>query len=168
VPSKPCVLYLIRHAIAGDRGAEWPDDTKRPLTSKGISRMRDVVSGLASLEARVELVLTSPLVRARQTADLVAAGLKPAPPIETLTELSPGVAPVKMSEALSRFDSRREIALVGHEPGLGEFAAWLVGSKTPFEIKKGGVCRIDVAKLPPSGNGQLVWLATPKMLRSLA
>lgn len=166
--SKTCSLYLVRHAIAADRGDDWPDDAKRPLTSKGISRMRDVVAGLGALEARVELILSSPLVRARQTADLLAAGLKPAPEIETLPELAPGIAPAKMAEALAAHDSRRAIALVGHEPGLGEFAAWLVGSKTAFEIKKGGVCRIDVPKLPPVGNGQLIWLATPKMLRSLA
>jgi phosphohistidine phosphatase len=168
VPQKSCSLYLVRHAIAADRGSDWPDDAKRPLTSKGISRMRDVVEGLDDLEVAIELVLTSPLLRAKQTADLLAAGLKPAPAVEILAELVPGTAPAKMAEALGTAGGRRSIAVVGHEPGLGEFAAWLVGARTPFEFKKGGVCRIDVPALPPAGNGQLIWLATPKMLRSLA
>jgi len=167
VRSKSCVLYLVRHAIAADQGDDWPDDAKRPLTAKGISRMRDVVAGLDALEARVDLVLTSPLVRAKQTAELLAHGLKPSPPVETLAELAPGTSPAKIAEALAKHDGRA-LALVGHEPGLGELAAWLVGSRTPFEFKKGGVCRIEVQKLPPTGNGQLIWLATPKMLRALA
>lgn len=168
MPQKSCSLYLVRHAIAAERGDDWPDDTKRPLTSKGISRMRDVVAGLDDLEARIEVILTSPLVRAKQTADLLAAGLKPAPSVEICAELVPGTAPTKLAEALGAFGGRRSIALVGHEPGLGELAAWLVGAKTPFEFKKGGVGRIDVMALPPTGNGQLIWLATPKMLRALA
>jgi phosphohistidine phosphatase len=168
VPQKSCSVYLVRHAIAADRGSDWPDDTKRPLTSKGISRMREVVDGLNDLEVRIELVLTSPLVRAKQTADLLAAGLKPAPPVEIIAEMVPGTPPAKLAEALGPMSGRRSIALVGHEPGLGELAAWLVGAKAPFEFKKGGVCRIDVQALPPAGNGQLIWLATPRMLRSLA
>jgi len=168
VPQKSCSLYLVRHAIAADRGSDWPDDTKRPLTSKGISRMRDVVEGLNDLEPRIELVLASPLVRAKQTADVLVAGLKPTPAVEICAELAPGTTPAKLAEALGALGARRSIALVGHEPGLGELAAWLVGAKTPFEFKKGGICRIDVPALPPTGSGQLRWLATPKMLRSLA
>jgi phosphohistidine phosphatase len=168
VPQKSCSLYLVRHAIAAERGSEWPDDAKRPLTSKGISRMRDVVQGLNELEPRIELVLTSSLVRAKQTGDVLVAGLKPTPEVDVCAELVPGTAPAKLAEALGALGGRRSIALVGHEPGLGEFAAWLVGGKTPFEFKKGGVCRIDVPALPPVGNGQLRWLATPKMLRALA
>jgi len=167
VPSKSCSLYLVRHGIAAERGSEWPDDAKRPLTSKGISRMRDVAAGLDALEADIDIVLTSPLVRARQTADLLAEAIKPAPEVEIFAELAPGTSPAKVAEALARLDAYDGVALVGHEPGLGELAAWLVGAKSPFDFKKGGVCRIDVAKLPPTGNGQLVWLATPKMLRRL-
>jgi phosphohistidine phosphatase len=167
-PQKSSSLYLVRHAIAAERGSDWPDDTKRPLTSKGISRMRDVVAGLDDLEVRIELVLTSPLLRAKQTADLLANGLKPVPAVEILNELGPGGAPAKVAEALGSVSARRSVALVGHEPGLGELAAWLVGAKTPFEFKKGGICRIDLPGPPMGGSGQLIWLATPRMLRSLA
>ena len=72
-------LYLVRHAIAFERGQDWPDDTKRPLTHKGAARMREVVDGLLALGVELDLVITSPLVRAKQTADLVIAGW-PGPP----------------------------------------------------------------------------------------
>jgi phosphohistidine phosphatase len=167
MPSKICSLYLIRHALAEDRSDEWPDDAKRPLTEKGAARMREVVGGLAALEPQIEDVLTSPLVRAKQTADLLLEGLKPAPRLSIVPALAPGGSPAQVAEALSGHVGAEALALVGHEPGLGELAAWLVGAKTPFAFKKGGVCRIDVQKLPPGGGGQLVWFATPKMLRGL-
>jgi phosphohistidine phosphatase len=167
MPPKVCSLYLIRHAWAEDRGDEWPDDAKRPLSPKGIEKMREVVKGLAELEPEIEDVLSSPLVRARQTADLLLEGLNPAPRLSIETTLAPGGSPAEIAAALSGHAGAEVLALVGHEPGLGELAAWLVGAKTPFEFKKGGICRIDVPKLPPAGSGQLRWLATPRMLRGL-
>ena len=160
-------LYLVRHALAEERGDEWPDDTKRPLTPKGAARFRKVVRGLRELGVLVDVVVTSPLVRAKQTAELLVAGLKPAPALAVSSALAPGVAPAQVAEALAHFKKPRRIALVGHEPGLGELAAWLVGTKTPIAFKKGGVCRIDVAALPPSG-GHLIWMATPGMLRRIS
>lgn len=167
MPSKVCSLYLVRHAVAEDRGDDWPDDAKRPLTSKGAAKMREVVAGLAALEPQIEDVLTSPLVRAKQTADLLLEGLKPAPRLSIVPALAPGGSPAQIAEALMGHVGAESLALVGHEPGLGELAAWLVGAKTAFAFKKGGICRIDVQKLPPNGAGQLVWLVTPKMLRGL-
>jgi phosphohistidine phosphatase len=167
MPSKVCSLYLIRHALAEDRSDEWPDDAKRPLTSKGAAKMREVIGGLAALEPQIGDVLTSPFVRAKQTADLLLEGLKPAPRLSIVQALAPGGSPAQVAEALSGHAGAEGLALVGHEPGLGELAAWLVGAKAAFAFKKGGICRIDVQKLPPPGAGQLVWLATPKMLRGL-
>lgn len=158
-------LYLVRHAIAGERGPEWPDDAKRPLTPRGIVRMKRQVAGLRKLGVEIELVLTSPLVRARQTAQILVAGLEPAPKCRELSVLAPGYSPSKVVSALEAEKSFRSIALVGHEPGLGELAAWLLGARTPPMFKKGGVMRIDVPKLPPEKTGRLVWLATPRMLR---
>jgi phosphohistidine phosphatase len=166
-PARSYTLYLVRHAIAAPRGKEWPDDAKRPLTQKGISRMRKAVDGLRALGVKIDLVLTSPLVRARQTAEILVHGLKPAPALTVIEPLAPGVTPPHLAHALEHFRKTRSIALVGHEPGLGEFAAWLTGARTPFAFKKGSVCRIDVSALPPAPNGQLVWMATPRMLRDL-
>jgi phosphohistidine phosphatase len=168
MPAKPCTLYLVRHAIATEHGADWPDDTKRPLTAKGSARMREVVGGLRALDPDVTIVLTSPLVRARQTADLLVAGLKPRPSLDVVPALAPGGAPGQVAEALGGHDGADAVVLVGHEPDLGRLGAWLIGAKSPLVFKKGGICRIDVARLPPAGAGQLVWLATPRMLRALA
>ncbi|HET9361040.1 MAG TPA: phosphoglycerate mutase family protein, partial [Vicinamibacterales bacterium] len=71
----PCELYLVRHAIAAERGEAWPDDDTRPLTERGIARFKEGVAGLGRLDAVIDEILTSPLVRARQTADLLSAGL---------------------------------------------------------------------------------------------
>ena len=160
-------LYLVRHAIAEPRGSAWPDDTKRPLTPRGMARMREAVTGLDAMGVEIDLVLTSPLVRAHQTAEILARGLTSVPTVEVTNALIPGQPPARMLEALSGHSRKRSVALVGHEPGLGELAAWLVGAREPLPFKKGGVCRIDLPSLPPVPPGQLVWLALPKMLRAV-
>jgi phosphohistidine phosphatase len=163
----PASLYLIRHAIAAERGPEWPDDGRRPLTHKGVVRMRQVVAGLRALGVHLDVVLTSPLIRAQETAALVVAGLRPSPSLVVVPALAPGESVSKVFQALGPYAGKTGIALVGHEPDLGELAARLVGASVPFVFKKGGVCRIDAAVLPPVGQGQLVWHATPRMLRSV-
>ncbi|HET9370742.1 MAG TPA: phosphohistidine phosphatase SixA, partial [Vicinamibacterales bacterium] len=163
--TRGCTLYLVRHAIAAERSDEWPDDSKRPLTHKGRARMREVVRGLVALGVEIDVVVTSPLVRAEQTAQIVVAGLTPKPILATLDALAPGHSPAAVAKALEAHSGASAIALVGHEPGMGELAAWLIGAHTAIPFKKGGVARIDVATLPPHGSGQLVWVGTPRMLR---
>jgi phosphohistidine phosphatase len=161
-------LYLVRHAIAFERDDKWPDDTKRPLTHKGIARMREVVDGLIDLGVDLDLVITSPLVRAKQTADVIIAGFPDAPALTVSESMSPGGNPAAVAEALAHHTKLKNIALVGHEPNLGELGAWLIGAKHPLQFKKGGVACIEMATLPVAGPGHLIWLATPKMLRSVA
>ena len=163
----PARLFLVRHALAAERGPDWPDDADRPLTHEGTARMRQIVAGLRELDVKLDVVVTSPLVRAVETAELLVAGLKPVPALQVLQPLSPGTSPARMAEALAAVVAKRGLAVVGHEPGLGELAAWLVGARTPLEFKKGGVCRIDVEGALSARAGRLVWLATPKMLRAL-
>ena len=114
-----------------------------------------------------DVVLTSPLVRARQTADVVAGAFDPRPPIVTVESLAPGGTYQAVLTDLEKQSRRSRIALVGHEPGIGELAARLIGSRHPIEFKKGAVCRIDVDTMPPAGPGALRWFVTPKILRSL-
>jgi phosphohistidine phosphatase len=160
--SHPIELYLVRHGVAAERGDAWPDDAKRPLTAKGIERFRDVAEGLRTIHVVVDVVLTSPLVRAKQTAELLAAGLAPHPAVQATDALAPGAAQGALADAIERTKQRR-VACVGHEPDLGLLAAHLVGARRPFEFRKGGVCRIDLES--PTGPGHLVWLATPRLLR---
>ena len=160
-------LYLMRHGLAEARGEAWPDDTKRPLTEQGVSRLRKSARALARVGVPIDVVLTSPLVRTRQTAEIVAAAFGPRPPVVNVEALAPGGTPTALAAELEKHARRPHIVIVGHEPGIGELAAWLVGMRHPLEFKKGGVCRIDVDALPPRGAGKLRWFLTPKILRSL-
>jgi phosphohistidine phosphatase len=163
----PCEIYLVRHAIAAERGDDWPDDSKRPLTERGISRFKEAVGGLKGLDAVIDEIFTSPLVRARQTADLLAAGVEGKPTVKLLDALAPGHPAATVMAQLAKAAKRKRIALVGHEPDLGELAAHLVDARRPLPFKKGGMCRIDVAGLTSKPSGTLVWFVTPKVLRRL-
>jgi phosphohistidine phosphatase len=161
-------LYLVRHAIAAERGPNYPDDRERPLTSEGIARFKQAVAGLKELEASVDLVVTSPLVRAAHTAELLVAGLKKKPRVEQLEALSPGGRLPAVLEALGTFSKRyRRIALVGHEPDLGELAAKLLQARGGIQFKKGAVCCIELDGALPNGPGVLRWLLPPKALRKM-
>ena len=160
-------LYLVRHGLAEERGEAWPDDTKRPLTERGMLRMRKAVRGLARLGVSIDVVLTSPLVRARQTAEIVAAGVNPRPQLVNVDALALDGSYQAVLADLEKHATRTRIALVGHEPGIGELAARLIGTRHPVEFKKGAICRIDLETLPPAGPGTLRWFLTPKILRGL-
>ena len=163
----PHELYLIRHGVAEDRGDAWPDDSKRPLTDDGIARLRKSARGLKHAGVAFDVVLTSALVRARQTAEVIAAAYDPRPPIVVAESLAPGGAYPAFVLDLEKQSRRARIAIVGHEPGIGELAARLIGAKHPVEFKKGAVCRIDLTSIPPAGPGDLRWFLTPKLMRAL-
>jgi phosphohistidine phosphatase len=162
-------LYLVRHAIAAERGPNYPDDRERPLTSEGIARFKQAVEGTKALDVQIDLVLTSPLVRAKHTAELLIAGLANKPRLEHLDALAPGGRLPAVTEAIAKFSKRyRRIALVGHEPGMGELAAKLMQSRGVFEFKKGAVCCIDLDGAMPAGPGTLRWMLPPRALRKIA
>ena len=163
----PYELYLIRHGVAEERSEAWPDDAKRPLSEDGMARMRKSIRGLARLDVAIDIILTSPLVRTKQTAEIVAAGLDSRPPIITVESLAPGGAHAAILADLEKHGRKTRIGIVGHEPGIGELAARLFGSRHAVEFKKGAICRIDVDELPPGGPGELRWFLPPKFLRAL-
>jgi phosphohistidine phosphatase len=163
----PYKLYLIRHGLAEERGEAWPDDTSRPLSEEGMSRLRKEARGLLRLGVTLDLVLTSPLVRARQTADIVAGVFDTRPAIVVVESLAPAGSAQAVLGDLEKHARRTRIALVGHEPGIGELAARLAGSRQAFTFKKGAICRIDLKSLPSAGPGTLRWFITPKILREL-
>ncbi len=165
--TSPRTLLLVRHAIAPPRGPEWPDDAARPLSRKGVVRMRAIVGGLRGAGVDVDVVMSSPLVRARQTADLLKDGLRGAPEVIETPALAPGRPLADVVDALATRSRAGVVALVGHEPGLGELAAWLLGTAQPIPFKKGGVCRLDFDRPVGPGAARLVWFAPPKLLRRL-
>ena len=160
-------LYVVRHDLAEERGEAWPDDTKRPLTEEGTQRMRRASRSLARLGVEIDVVLTSPLVRTRQTAEIFAAAFAPHPAVVNLEALTPGGSVAGVLAELEKYAKKKRIALVGHEPGVGELGARLAGMRQPMEFKKGAICRIDVDALPPKGPGILRWFLSPKLLRNL-
>ena len=160
-------LYLIRHGLAEERGEAWPDDTRRPLTEEGMSRLRKSSRGLVRIGVEFDVILTSPLVRARQTAEIVAGAFNSRPPVVVVDSLAPEGSVQAVMTDLEKQSKRARIALVGHEPSIGELAARMCGSRRPLEFKKGAICRIDVESIPSAGPGKLRWFLTPKILREL-
>jgi diacylglycerol kinase (ATP) len=116
-------LYLVRHAVAAERGPDYPDDAQRPLTPEGVSRWRRSVAGLREFGLILDLVLASPLVRARETAELLAAGLKPKPRLVECDALAAGRKTAEVLAVIAKYAAAPRpptpIALVGHEPDLG-------------------------------------------------
>ena len=161
-------LYLIRHGVAAERGDEYPDDSKRPLTHEGIGRLRKEARGLDALGVELAHIITSPLVRAKQTADVLAQHMASKPSVSMSDALAPAGTPAAVLHELARHTKKGSVALVGHEPNIGELAARLIGSRVPLEFKKGAVCRIDFEVFPPKGLGYLRWFLPPKMLRLAA
>ena len=161
-------LYLIRHGVAAERGEEFPDDSKRPLTNAGISRLRKEVKALDALGVGFDHIIASPLVRTRQTADIFAESLKAKPSMSQSDALAPAGTSSAVIQELAKHMRKGRIALVGHEPNIGELAARLIGARMPLEFKKGAICRIDFEVFPPKGIGQLRWFVTPRMLREIA
>lgn len=160
-------LYIVRHAIAAQRGPAWPDDSKRPLTERGVERFKEVVGGLVWLGVQIDVILTSPLVRAKQTAEFLSSGMPAKPPVKMVDALAPGHAPGEVMDQVAReARGKAHVAVVGHEPDLGELAAHLLGAKRPVPFKKGGVACIDMDAFSSRG-GTLAWLMPPKALRKI-
>ena len=160
------LVILVRHGLAAERGDAHPDDAKRPLISKGIVALKKEAQALATMGVEFDQILTSPLVRAKQTADVLAPILGK-PPVVVIRSLAPGGKHAAIIDDLSRFARKSNIALVGHEPDLGELAARLLGMRGLIEFKKGAMCAIELKALPPTGPGSLRWFVPPKMLRRM-
>lgn len=163
---KPIDIYLIRHGLAGERGS-YENDDQRPLTEEGKKRTRQVAKRLVELDLQLDLILTSPLVRARQTADLlIDAGL--ATQLEEASYLADG----QIDRWLTWLDTwepgkHRQLALVGHEPSLSEWAELLAWGELShaIQLKKAGVIGLSLPEQgSPLGRSTLFWLAPPRFL----
>ncbi len=163
-------LLVIRHAQAGNPEAweaEGRDDRLRPITPDGKKEMREVAAGLARLVSKIDLLATSPLVRAVQTAEVVAAEYQAQ--IVTVGLLAPERDPGETVQWLREQRSRQTIALVGHEPHLSTLVSYLLaGKRMSFvDLKKGGACLLELADAFDPGQGTLEWLLAPRELRRL-
>jgi phosphohistidine phosphatase len=164
-------LYIVRHAIAVQRGTpDYEDDSQRPLTDKGRKKMRKIVQGLRQFDTPLNTILSSPYVRARDTAKILADEFK----LENQLYFSENLVPPGNFEALvdeihEKYDVEN-LALVGHEPMLSQLISWLTTGHTDLELnlKKGGVCYLSSDNLYQDHRAALEWLLTPALIVELS
>lgn len=159
-------VYLVRHAIAVPHFTpEYEDDNQRPLTDKGRAKMRDITRGLKALGVSVHIILSSPYVRARQTAEILHEGLQVQTPIVFTENLLPLAHPDHLWEELKGYSQVESVAMVGHEPNISSLANLLLGvTRLQILFKKGGVCHITIDDFSGAPSATLHWLLTPKQL----
>jgi len=163
-------LYIMRHGIAMERDATTIlDDAKRPLTPEGKQKMREIAAGLVQAGIEPDWVVSSPLVRAAETAEIVADAFGSKPPVEFCDALRPGGSPEALITFLAKRPNRRRVMVVGHEPDLSELAARLIGAgrNANMPFKKGGCCLITFSVFPPKSPGRLMWWLTPRLMRKM-
>jgi phosphohistidine phosphatase len=161
-------LYIIRHGLAGQRG-DYADDSKRPLTKAGWDKTRNVAKRLRTLGIKIDLLLTSPYVRASQTAQImleekVGDRLEAYPPLQPDGDIAPWL---DWWQEWIAADPRQVLALVGHEPSLSEWTEQLVWGEVAGRLilKKAGVIGLDLPTTgSPIGNSELFWLVPPRLL----
>jgi len=161
-------LYLIRHADAEPLSPGGPSsDAERPLSADGLKQTQVLADSLQKRGIRPELIVSSPLLRARQTAEGLLRGWSASgPEVCTCEHLEPGGRRRKLVRFL-RQTGKNAVALVGHEPDLGELAAWLVGSKkAQIAFAKAAVAFISFDDVAGKGGGALKWLVTPDWMTS--
>ena len=162
-------LYIVRHGIAFEQDpSRWSDDRLRPLTPEGEDRFRKVAKGLAKIVSAVDVVLASPFVRAWRTAEILAeeAGWPEPVACDALQAERP------VSEAVAEMLAhahRDAVALVGHEPHLGDLISFLLtgGNAVGITLKKGGAAMVSFDGAPAAAAGTLRWFIPPKVSRSL-
>jgi len=162
-----CVL--LRHGIAVERD-EWEGpDVDRPLTEKGKRRVREVAAGLSRLDVQLTHVLSSPLIRAIETAKIVHSSLRVRSAVHIVDELLPDASPDRLLSILHDLPPESCVLCVGHEPHLGMLASVMLAGKPlmAFPFKKAGACLIELSIPAKPGRGVLRWWLTPDQLRAI-
>ncbi len=161
-------IYFLRHAIAAESG-QFKNDADRPLTDEGVKKMQKAAKGMKRLNLGIDRVISSPYVRARQTAEIAAAALGLDKDIQFDDSLTPDAMVSDFLKLLGKIPSNATPLLVGHEPTMSLFIAALVSRSgdTALEMKKGGLSLIRLSQLT-RGGGTLEWLVPPGLLRELA
>jgi phosphohistidine phosphatase len=155
-------LYLLRHGVAYER-EEWSGDNDelRPLTGDGIEAMKREADMMRDMKLKLDVIITSPLVRARDTARIVSKALD-----VKLTEsalLKPGFDADALGRLFQQTGDAKRVMVVGHEPDFSRTISQLIGGGTVV-MRKGGLARVDVTAQTASPRGELVWVLTPRLL----
>jgi len=162
-------LLLLRHGLAVDQGTPgYERDSERPLTPEGRRKVRLIGKALARLEIAPDAILTSPFVRAHQTAEIVATVLRSKKRMQICAQLACGGDAKRLIAHINKLHPQaRSVMLVGHEPDLSSLASLLLTGKAtgaPIELKKGGLCVIETDALRAGQCATLQWLAPPRLL----
>lgn len=150
------ILYFLRHGKAG-HGSMAPDDDERVLTAAGIEALRAAAPVWRRINLRPDVVISSPLPRALQTAELLVAGLGLSDPPVVDDRLRPGAEWADLARAMAAHASAHRVMFVGHEPDLSQAACLLTGARA-IRLRKGSIACIEFPGVPEPGSGELVWL----------
>lgn len=163
-------LYIVRHAIAVPHGAPGINDDDRPLTEEGIKKMRQAAAGLYALGWIPNVMLSSPLIRARQTADILVDFLGKKAKLKIVPSLAPSGSRQELYREINAYDKKWDLMIVGHQPSLGEIAGEICWNSPEkfIEFKKGGACAIELESSQDVLKGYLISLLTPTILRKVA
>jgi len=160
-------LFILRHGIAVEHGAAgYENDDERPLTSKGERKVWMIAEAMKALEISFDLALSSPLVRARETAEIVAEALKCKKRLELTDTLEPQESAKPLIEYLNDQGAVDDVLLVGHEPFLSRLISLLISGnpRASVLLKKGGFCKLSTGELKHGQCATLEWLLTPKQM----
>jgi len=164
-------LYLLRHGLAVERGTPgFEDDAARPLTPKGRRQVRRMAAAMKKLERDFDLILSSPFLRAKQTAEIVAGELKLKKRLKISNALASGGSAAILLRQLERHrPAPGKVLLVGHEPDLSRLISLLVTGSLDLQMdfKKAGLCKLETEKLHAGKCATLVWLLTPKQMKMM-
>jgi phosphohistidine phosphatase len=164
-------LYVLRHGIAVMRDdLDVGDDSERQLTSKGKRQLRQTAVAMKKMGLRFDLILSSLYLRAKQTAEIVAASLKLEKRLKFSEALAPGGSPKSLIRQLNEMKpAPGNVLLVGHEPYLSRLVSLVTtgGTDLMMDFKKGGLCRLETEKLGYGRCATLAWLLTPKQMRMM-
>jgi phosphohistidine phosphatase len=164
-------IYVLRHGLAAKGPALGPKaDPMRPLTPKGRKKMDKIAEAMQEMELSFDMILSSPCLRARQTAEIVAAAFQACKRLEFARELAPEAGPEALLARLSRQHLLPEnLLLVGHEPHLSGFISLLLtgAPRLQVQLKKGGLCKLAIPSFKGGRRAALEWLLTPKMMLAM-
>ncbi|MDP9206679.1 MAG: phosphohistidine phosphatase SixA [Gemmatimonadota bacterium] len=160
-------LLIIRHGIA-EEAAPGGDDSRRSLTRVGQEKMKNVAAGLQTIVETLDVIGASPLLRAQQTAEIVADAYGDLR-VDTVDALSPGNEPSAVVDWLGRHESAKVVAIVGHEPHLGMLVTWFMtgAQNSRVELSKGGAALLEFSSRPSARSAILQWLLTGSQLRHI-
>ena len=160
------IVYFLRHANAGERLTNPKKDEKRALDDAGVEQCGSMGRALAAMDVHADVIISSPLKRAAQTASLVGNELSYEGKLQLEDALRPGASFADFHKLLDKYKRFESIMVVGHNPNLSEFVGRCIsetGCEAAVDLKKGAVARVELAR----NSAVLLWCLTPKVVRSL-